>query len=97
MGTIVAAFGKRFQLSERSQPKREDSGDEVERQASLFINWVGSVYNLPSNSNYLLIVVGVYRPTLQILTLDHISDQYLLGNVRKYQGIFVSENERYQL
>ena len=48
VGTIVAAFGKRFQLSERSQPKREDSGDEVERQASLFINWVGSVYNLPS-------------------------------------------------
>ena len=31
-------------------------------------------------------MVGVYRPTLQILTLDHISDQYLLGNVRKYQG-----------
>ena len=28
---------------------------------------------------------------------DHISDQYLLGNVRKYQGIFESENERYQL
>ena len=42
-------------------------------------------------------MVGVCRPTLQILTLDHISDQYLLGNVRKYQGIFVSENERYQI
>ena len=37
MGTIVAAFGKRFQLSERSQPKREDSGDEVERQTSLLL------------------------------------------------------------
>ena len=33
---------------ETSQPKREDSGDEVERQASVFINWVGPVYNLPS-------------------------------------------------
>ena len=52
------AFGKRFQLSERgtkcreeketSQPKREDSGDEVERQASLFINWAGPVYKIPS-------------------------------------------------
>ena len=70
---------------ETSQPKREDSGDEA-WETSFFNDWAGPVYKIPSILSPCWGGGGVIpcnswwgcarRPTLQILTLDHISDQY---------------------